>query len=120
MLKTIAVDFDGVICEYHGWRGRDHFGVIVRGISQFLQSLLDRGYEVIIHSVRCSTLTGAQRVRGWLDEHQVPYTDIWCQTGKPLAFAYVDDRAVHISMNPNLSDFHIAINDIDKAYYAAR
>jgi hypothetical protein len=83
----VAVDFDGVIHEYNGWKGYDYFDEPLLGAKEFLQELDDRGYEVIIHTARNIALVDV-----WLRKHKMLYSRV--TNHKPPAIAYVDDRAV--------------------------
>ncbi len=86
--KTVAVDFDGVLNDYTGWKGEDDLGQPTAGTQQFL-SLLDADYRVVIYTTRCMS-----RVRVWLKEHGLSgYVDEVCNE-KPMAVAYIDDRAI--------------------------
>ena len=84
--KIIAVDFDGVIYD----RGRE-----VPGANYALQEIIDRGYRLVIHTLRARTPSGTSYVAEWLDEHDLPYHDITAI--KPDAICYIDDRAVHFT-----------------------
>jgi len=98
--RTVAVDLDGVLAQYTGWKGIDHIGDPIPGARAFLQTLRER-FEVVIHSCRCNTELNREganllrnRIRDWLEKHDLPYDHIWAEAGKPAAVAYVDDRAV--------------------------
>lgn len=105
--KTVLVDLDGVLCEYDGWKGVEHFGEPIPGAREFLSYLRER-FEVAIYTTRCnvrvndpdpltddpeakfSFLVGL--VRQWLAQHDMPYDRV--VIGKPLAVAIIDDRAI--------------------------
>lgn len=98
---TIAVDLDGVLAEYEGWAGVDSFGDALPGAREFLDSLRELG-RVVIHTTRTSPDSNqgfrrdslAARVRRWLEANDLAFDEIWTGRGKPIASAYVDDRAV--------------------------
>lgn len=101
-MKRICVDFDGVIARDDGWKGREHFGDPIPGAKEFLKKLKEE-YEVIIFTCRCceDAMSGtekgcllANRVRSYMDEHDLPYDHIYYGQGKPIASYYVDDRGV--------------------------
>lgn len=105
MQKSIAVDLDGVLARYDGWRGVDHIGEPLPGAAEFLRRLKAMGARVVIYTTRTNADPAVserresvemltQRVRLWLDAHGLPYDEIYVGQGKPLASAYVDDRAV--------------------------
>lgn len=104
--KTIAVDFDGVIHSYDkGWQDGSIYGTVVEGCREALQRLLDNGCDVVVYSTR----SDAKEVNGklqsgqlaemhrWLTENNVPFSCIHHGVGKPLAWAFIDDRAIHFN-----------------------
>ncbi len=102
MKKTICVDFDGVLADYtQGWHGVDHFGDPIPGAVEFTKEL-SKFAEVVVFTCRCSgdlhsglaphLLTNA--VRAYLDKHGFEYASVYAGTGKPIASAYIDDRAI--------------------------
>ena len=102
MRKRICVDFDGVIAWDSGWKGGDHFGDPIPGVKEFLAKLREK-YEVIVFTCRCceDAMRGiekahllANRVRDYMDSHELPYDEIYTGQGKPVASYYVDDRGV--------------------------
>ncbi len=99
MRKTVAVDLDGVIAGYDRFRGVDHFGAPIPGAREFLVKVREVA-TVVIHTARIADgqakgpAVVAGLVKAWLDQHELPYDEIHVGVGKPLASAYVDDRAV--------------------------
>jgi hypothetical protein len=101
MKKTIAVDLDGVLAEYHEWKGLDVFGPPLPGARLFLIELRKVG-EVVIYTTRCCEELNppekahllVNRVRQWLDRHNMPYDHIWSGQGKPIYACIIDDRAI--------------------------
>jgi adenylylsulfate kinase len=97
---TIAVDFDGVIAEYDGWRGPDLLGDPRADVVQALQILRGEGWKVIVHTTRSET-----EIRAYLEQHHIPYDEVnrnssYQNSGpKPVATVYWDDRAVCYSGN---------------------
>lgn len=120
-MKSVCVDLDGVLATYEGWRGLDHIGEPRHGARDFLQHL-SQVARVIIFTTRCklgdpdlgrpdheSVATLYARVKEWLDQHKLPYSEIYTGQGKPMACAYVDDRAVSIPTNPSAEHFSPAL-----------
>jgi hypothetical protein len=101
MKKTVCVDLDGVLARYDKWRGIDHFGEPIPGAVEFTKALAEIA-DVVIFTTRCNPEINrpeavhllVNRVRKFLDEHGFVYHDIYSGSGKPMAVAYVDDRAV--------------------------
>ena len=60
-----ALDFDGVLHSYtSGWMGVDKIpDPPVPGALEFCQAAVER-FEVVVHSSRCSDITGLQEVNG--------------------------------------------------------
>ena len=112
MKKTVAVDLDGVLATYDGWKGIDNIGEPIVGAVQFTKDL-SAFARVVIFTTRCKTYPPTapgpkgmpepcrddvnalvQRVVEWLDRHGFAWHEVYCGQGKPFAAAYIDDRAV--------------------------
>ena len=93
--RTIAVDFEGVIAQYDGWKGRGVLGAPRPDVVQALGTLRDEGWKIIVHTSR-----GGAEIGRYLAQHQIPHDEINSNsdypTGgvKPVADVYWDDRAV--------------------------
>lgn len=116
-MKNICVDLDGTIAEYDGWKGLEHIGDPIEGAQEFIKKLQEFS-TVIIFTTRMNldlnrketffdgipltnTATRRRKVHkliwDWLVKHKFPEVikiGIWAKEGKPIASAYVDDRAV--------------------------
>lgn len=98
-MKTIALDFDGVLHSYtSGWQGAT---VIpdppTEGAVEFVERLLEDGWEVVVCSTRAETPTGRACIVMWLQENGFPVEDGGIREvchGKPPALVYLDDRAL--------------------------
>lgn len=88
-LPAIAIDFDGVIA----FRGHE-----IPQARESIEQLLDRGYRVIIHTLRARTPSGAAHVRDWLDNHDIQYHEVTAL--KPNALFFIDDRAIRFDIWP--------------------
>ena len=92
---TIAVDFDGVLAEYDGWKGADVLGQPRRDVVEVLRILRSEGWKIVVHTTRSE-----QHIISYLHLHQVPYDEInknssYRNAGsKPVATVYWDDRAL--------------------------
>jgi hypothetical protein len=94
---TIAVDLDGTILKYDGWKGEDHFGEPRVGARKALKELQRQGKLVIINTCRGNT----KKVKEVLFEHDIPFDFVNENPNQPKgtsdkiqADVYVDDRAV--------------------------
>lgn len=101
--QTIAIDFDGTICDW----AFPHCGAPKAGVKEAIDKLKDK-YEIVISSCRtCAyfkdhpdTPTIVQSMIDYLKEHQIYYDRIdMGNEGKVLAIAYIDDRAVPFKNN---------------------
>ena len=104
-VKTIAVDFDGVIADYSkGWQGEEVFGDPIHLAREALQKFHDLGYKIIIFTTRKPT----PGFLHYLWENEIPFdainTNIWIETsnetsGKVIADLYIDDRGLRFEGN---------------------
>jgi adenylylsulfate kinase len=96
--RTIAVDFDGVIAEYDGYKGPGVLGEPRLDVIDALRTLRAEGWKIVIHTTR-----GEQEIVGYLAQHGIPHdeinrnSDYKTQGPKPVADLYWDDRAVSYS-----------------------
>jgi len=115
MKKSVCVDLDGVLAQYDGWKGVEHIGDPIPGAVQFTKKLQEVA-RVVIFTTRTNADPAiqernesvemlTQRVRLWLDAHGFAYDEIYVGQGKPLAAAYVDDRAVECQPQRNACEY---------------
>lgn len=95
-MKTIAVDMDGVLSQYHGWEGDDKIGFPILGAREGMEELKKLDFHIVVHTTR-----GDAQVKEWLGRFKVPYDEINVNSaisgqnrGKPVAAIYLDDRAI--------------------------
>jgi predicted phosphatase len=53
---------------------------------------LSKTYRICIFTTRANTVSGEKAVMEFLNEYRVPWDEV---IGKPIAVAYIDDRAIH-------------------------
>jgi len=88
-VRTICLDFDGVLNTYTGWVNERELFEPREGVEAFLQTLRSRYDRVVIYSTR-----QVDRVWQWLSQHRLAcYIDCVTQV-KPRAEAYIDDRGI--------------------------
>lgn len=89
--QTVAVDFNGVLDTYKGWKtGGSGVEYPPReGAREFLQTLNDMGYTPVIFT--CLTI---HRVEEWLRRYEMWHLVHDVMNDKPVAIAYIDDRAI--------------------------
>jgi len=99
---VICVDLDGTLLDSSGgFLGWDDFGPILPGAKEFMQEL-HKTADIVIFTCRCtpsvcrptSPKFVACIISEYLTEHGIPFDDVWYYDGKPVASAYIDDRAV--------------------------
>ena len=107
-MKTIAVDFDGVIHSYEdGWKDGSIYGELMEGALEGLAYLMDK-YAVYVFSTR-----NPRQIARWIESKtaqagkpiictvKVPRSGFWNEQGRLLvtnvklpAFAIFDDRGI--------------------------
>jgi hypothetical protein len=133
----VCVDLDGVLAAYDGWRGLDFTGQPLPGAVEFTRKLSEFA-DVIIYTTRCAVEPNREElneptrpasdlaprlmhnVRYWLEKYQFKYTDIFAGQGKPVASAYVDDRAVFCAPQADAHAFTYALDRIRQLCSRAR
>ena len=105
-MKTICIDFDGVLHDYSkGWLGVDVFIKPISGASEFTHTLKDRGWTIILHTTRNDSLA----LRKFLSENNIivdyvnynPNQPKGAEKGKIIADIYLDDRGMCFKGNFN-------------------
>jgi len=96
MALTVAIDFDGCLHPYtHGWTGHTPADEPPGpGTVDFLMMCKSRGFDLVVFSCRADHDDGERGIRDWLARYGL--TDFFSDVTnvKPVACAYVDDRAV--------------------------
>jgi adenylylsulfate kinase len=96
--RTIAVDVDGVIADYNGWKGPGVIGSPRADVVDALRTLKAEGWKIVIHTTR-----GRDEIADYLRRNRIPHDEINCNSdyttggAKPVADVYWDDRAVAYS-----------------------
>jgi hypothetical protein len=95
-VKTICVDFDGVIHSYtSGWQGATVVAdPPVPGAIDWLRRMVAAGYEVCVYSSRSKEPLAIERMRDWIDAHggKDISSKLKFPSEKPAAFLTIDDR----------------------------
>ncbi|MEE9322743.1 MAG: hypothetical protein V3U76_20035 [Granulosicoccus sp.] len=97
----VCVDLDGVLAHRSG---DERIGPPIDGAVEFTRELHAHA-DIIIHTARFATLSGkarsrtamatlAKRIERWLDRHGFAWDSVNSNAAKPIASAYIDDRAV--------------------------
>lgn len=108
-MRTLCIDFDGVMNCYRGWKEGEAIPGPQPGLAEFLVALRRRRWRVVIHSCR-----PASEIRDWLKLYALEdyIADVSCQ--KVPAVLYLDDRGLTFR-----GDFQRALEEIDgfRAYW---
>ena len=97
--KIIAVDFDGTIAHYDGFKGVGVFGEPITGVHWAMSKFKEFGAIIIIHTCRREI----QHVADYLFKHKIPYDHInFCPRNvkykssdkKINADIYIDDKGI--------------------------
>lgn len=91
--QTLMIDFDATIAH----ENKDcTIGEPMKGVKETLTELKNQGYTVVIYSHRGNTEEGTDEIKEFMDKYEIPYDEIY-QGEKPLAFRYIDDRAIQFT-----------------------
>src|SRR5919197_998269 len=82
----VFVDLNGVLDSYTGWKHPDHFDPPRPGAADFLKSLVDQNFDVVIFTTRQPV-----QVRRWLRQHGLMQYVSAVTRRKPPAHVFVDD-----------------------------
>lgn len=97
-MSWIAVDLDGTLAYYDGWKGADHIGDPIPEMAFRVKNWIANGKEVRIFTARASV------------PEQIPFVEQWClkhfgvvlKVTNVKDFAMIelwDDRAVRVRAN---------------------
>jgi len=99
-MKTIAIDFDGVLHKYSkGWQKGEIYDGPVEGAVDAFFALIDAGFNPVVFTTR----DDLESVKQWMHKHfdfekrMGNFYDPAVVNKKPLAFAYIDDRAIRFT-----------------------
>lgn len=108
---TIAVDFDGTLAQYEGYKGVGVYGEPVLSMLERVRRWVAEGREVVIFTARVAPRieddgrqdwsdSKAERylIQQWLIKHKLPRLEVTCIKHKRIK-EFWDDRAVSIETN---------------------
>ena len=102
---VVCIDVDGVLASREYSQGASELGEPIDGAVEFTRELHETA-DIIIFTARLSGVTkktkkrtadferAKNHLKDWLELYGFGYDSIWAEPGKPIASAYVDDRAV--------------------------
>ena len=103
--KTIAVDWDGTLVMYHGFRGAGEYGAPIPLMVARIREWLKEGHEVLIYTSRASVEHGPDHVMIECDAIDKALTDMGLPLMQITANKYMritefwDDRGVGVEKN---------------------
>lgn len=94
--KVVCMDFDGVFYDSTSSKGLAPSTMLepLHGVYDFVHSLHDQGYDIVILSCRAFTNEGKQGIRDWLIHYSMHDMITRITNIKEGAIAYIDNRAV--------------------------
>ncbi len=103
---AIAVDLDGTLLEYDGFKGDDVFGDPKPGAKEALDRAKAGGVKIILHTCR----KNKDAIAAHMQKHQLHFDSInenvpEIESEKPFADLYIDDKAVPFTNWPEISDY---------------
>jgi hypothetical protein len=97
-MNMIALDFDGVLSDYTGWKGYlAPFDPPVSGAIEAIRDYQDAGLTVAIYTSRADSHASVIRLEQWLTQYGLEkkrISQLEITNKKPPALIYLDDRAM--------------------------
>jgi hypothetical protein len=116
----VCVDLDGVLCQRAQGSRKTSFGQPFPGAVEFMADLAGKA-EIVIFTARLNDgdakrkAETARLIEEWLHQHRITFHSIHDGPGKPLAVAFVDDRAVPCTPEKDgVQAFSAAMQGIDR------
>ena len=98
MAGWIAVDLDGTLAQYGGWKGPDNIGEPIPAMLERVRGWIAEGREVRIFTARACIPEQILPVRDWLD--RLGLTEVEITNVKDFGMVELwDDRCVRVVTN---------------------
>lgn len=112
---SIAVDLDGTLAHYDGWKGVEHIGDPIQSMKEQVLNLYNMGHSITIFTARVGTDKEGMRsyevIADWLKKHGFPPLAI--TNVKERKFTHIlDDRAYHVIPNKGEMPVHPAFGQV--------
>lgn len=99
-----AVDLDGTLAKYEGWRGVEHIGEPVPAMMARVRRWVAEGRDVRIFTARVSApdrsecIRASTAIQDWLERHGLPRLAVTCRKDFAMVELW-DDRCVQVEPN---------------------
>lgn len=126
--RIIAVDLDGTLVHYDGWKGIDHIGPVIPEIANAMERAQREGAEVHLFTARVSDPDDAaqahQIINTWALQNGFHFESITAVKQKFFT-EFWDDRAIQVIKNAGMfvlseSTDDIALDDRDDHGYSEK
>ena len=98
----IALDLDGTLAHYDGWKGVEHIGAPIPALAEKVHAWVEKGYKITIFTARVSVEEeapdAAHHIAAWLAKHSFPPFEITAIKHKHFTM-FIDDRAHGVIAN---------------------
>lgn len=103
--RVIAVDLDGTLAHYDGWKGIDHIGRVIPEVANAISDAQASGAEVWIFTARVSDPDdhnlASDAIAKWLVENKINVSGISAVKHKFFT-EFWDDRAIQVIKNKGI------------------
>ena len=114
--RIIAVDLDGTLAYYDGWKGIEHIGPVIPEVANAMKRAQKEGADVWIFTARVSDPSDAEQagkyVHDWLIKNNIKFEGITAVKHKFFS-EFWDDRAIQVIKNQGV--FVMEPSSIDTA-----
>jgi hypothetical protein len=94
----IAVDFDGTLAYYDGWKGPTVLGDPIPAMRDAVLTWLSRGFGVAIFTTRAAYPEAVLAIQAWCIKHLGTALEVTNIKHRKFKF-FVDDRAIAVKRN---------------------
>ena len=103
--RIIAVDLDGTLAHYDGWKGIEHIGPVIPEVANAMKRAQKEGADVWIFTARVSDPNDSEQagkyVRDWLIKNNFKFEGITAVKHKFFS-EFWDDRAIQVIKNEGI------------------
>lgn len=107
--KWLAVDLDGTLAKYDGWKGEDHIGELIEPMAEKIMQRHNEGWRIAIFTARVSSLNDEENsvaekvIWNWLNSNKMDMYISGITATKHKHFReFWDDRAFNVIPNTGI------------------